>query len=73
MVNSLHLQATRKFMLLHDIAKNLSISSGKILSVREMKKIVDELFACGLPFQSPEGKPTVIVISDSELDDKFKV
>jgi DNA mismatch repair protein MutL len=58
--------------LARSVAKNLSISSGKILSIREMKKIVDELFACALPFQSPEGKPTVIVISDSELDDKFK-
>jgi len=59
--------------LARSIAKNLSIAAGKVLGVREMKKIVDELFACSLPFQSPEGKPTVIVISDSELDDKFKV
>ena len=58
--------------LARSVAKNLSIPTGKILSVREMKKIVDELFACALPFQSPEGKPTVIVISDVELEEKFK-
>ena len=59
--------------LARSVAKNLSITAGKTLSVREMKNIVDGLFACSLPFQSPEGKPTVIVISDEELNEKFKI
>ena len=71
--NNAPVKMTSRENLARSVAKNLSIPAGKILGVREMKKIVDELFACALPFQTPEGKPTVIVISDTELDEKFKV
>jgi len=36
-----------------------------------MKNIVDELFACSLPFQSPR-ENNCCCISDAELEEKFK-
>ena len=59
--------------LARSAAKNLAVPAGKTLSPRVMKNMVDELFACSMPFQSPEGKPTLVLIPDEELEEKFKL
>lgn len=61
-----------RIALVHALAKSLSIKSGKKLEEEEMKNLIDELFACEMPYTLPNGKPIVINYSLEELDKKFK-
>lgn len=54
------------------MAKNASIKIGKTLNHDEMRNLIDELFACEMPYYSPDGKPALITISADDLDKKFK-
>src|ERR1035437_3497310 len=62
----------KKEIVAKAMAKNLSIKSGEPLNNEEMSHMVDELFACKMPYASPSGKPTLITISLDELDKKLK-
>ncbi len=58
------------------LAKNLAISNaiktGQSLNSQEMKQLIDELFACDLPFVSVHNKPTAIILEMSELLKRFQ-
>ena len=71
--NSSQVKMSARENLARSVAKNIAMPSGKILSQRVMKILVEELFACSTPYQSPEGKPTLVLISDEELEEKFKM
>lgn len=49
-----------------------SIPYNKQLEPIEMQDLVDKLFACQHPNISPEGKPTVSIVSIEELEKRFK-
>ncbi len=38
----------------------------------QMNRLLDEMFACDLPYCTPDGRPTLIQISMNELEKKFK-
>ena len=54
------------------LATNTSIKIGRVLATEEMATLIDELFACKMPYYSPDGKPVLITIAGGELDKKFK-
>lgn len=58
------------------MAKNLAISNsiktGQSLNTKEMNQLIDELFACEMPFVSVHNKPTAIIIEMSELLKRFQ-
>jgi len=58
-----------------NIAKSYSckaaIKAGDKLSEREMRVLVDQLFATTMPYVCPHGRPIVIKISLDEFDKKF--
>ena len=54
------------------MARNMSIKSGKKLTQEEMNNLIDELFACKMPYSTPNGKPTISTISTDELDRRFR-
>jgi DNA mismatch repair protein MutL len=54
------------------MARKAAIRSGKALSDQEMNRLVDELFACSLPYSAPDGKPAVLTYTLDELDRRFK-
>jgi DNA mismatch repair protein MutL len=54
------------------LARQAAIKSGRSLSIVEMRVLVDELFACLLPYHAPDGKPTVSTFGMDELDRRFK-
>lgn len=58
--------------LLRSIAKNISLKRGRILNSEEMDSLIDELFACEMPYHLPNGKPIIITYSLSDLDKQFK-
>lgn len=66
------LRSAKKEIVAKAMAKNLAIKSGVPLTKEEMSHMVDELFACKMPYSSPSGKPTLITISLDELDKKLK-
>ena len=54
------------------VASSMAIKSGQKLQEREMKHLIDELFACEMPYALPNGKPTIITLSLDELGKKFQ-
>ncbi len=57
--------------LAKSIACRSAITSGQVLSVPEMRSLIDQLFACEMPFACPHGRPTMIKVSIDELDKRF--
>jgi len=55
-----------------NMARKASIRSGKSLTEEEMNRLTDQLFACSMPYSTPDGKPTVLTYSLEELDRRFK-
>lgn len=53
------------------LANRSAIKSGQKLNTEEMNNLIDQLFACEMPYISPSGLPTIITMSTEELDQKF--
>ncbi len=56
---------------LKTIACKAAIKAGQKLSKEEMARLLDELFACDVPFFCPHGRPLIYKISLLELEKKF--
>lgn len=58
-----------------NISKAMALSSaikrGKKLSVEEMKLIIDELFGCAMPYNSPSGRKCFITVELNDLHNRF--
>ncbi len=54
------------------LACKASLKANKVLSIKEMQVLLDNLFICNNPFTCPHGRPTLIVYSSNELDKMFK-
>lgn len=65
----------KKLEIKDNIAKSYSsqaaIKSGDRLSEKEMRLLIDQLFASSMPFICPRGRPTVVKISLDEFDRRF--
>ena len=70
--NLLELKSDKRENLARSMARNTAIKSGKALSQEEMQNIIDELFACKMPYSTPSGKPTITTFSSDDLDKRFK-
>jgi DNA mismatch repair protein MutL len=53
------------------MAKSAAIKRGKTLNVREMRELIDRLFACTMPYQSPSGQNCFILYSLEDLVRQF--
>jgi DNA mismatch repair protein MutL len=49
-----------------------SIKKGKHLSKEEMKKLIDDLFACETPFSSPSGRKTFMTVDIDDIRKYFE-
>ena len=54
------------------LAKKAAIKAGTVLTIDEMNRMVDELFACSEPKYSPDGKACLLTLSMAELANMFK-
>lgn len=70
--NFQELRSNKRENLARSMAKNMAIKSGKALTQEEMNNLIDELFACKMPYSTPSGKPTISTFSTDELDKRFK-
>ncbi len=48
-----------------------AVKANDYLRVPELQKLLDDLYACEMPYCCPHGRPTLIQISNAELDKKF--
>ncbi len=53
------------------LAFQAAIKRGKLLDQTEMQQLVDELFACNVPFRAPNGKKTFVTVELEELAKRF--
>lgn len=67
------LKLSRNQKLALSMAQRISIKAGKYLETSEIKNLIDELFACQMPYATPKGKTTFITYSTEELEKKFKI
>jgi DNA mismatch repair protein MutL len=70
--NLQELRSDRRENLARSMARNMAIKSGKSLTQEEMNNLIDELFACKMPYNTPAGKPTISTFSIDDLDKRFK-
>jgi DNA mismatch repair protein MutL len=48
-----------------------AVKANDVLREPELTKLVEQLFACEMPYCCPHGRPTLIQISNAELEKKF--
>ncbi|HUW06438.1 MAG TPA: DNA mismatch repair endonuclease MutL [Williamwhitmania sp.] len=66
------LLGSKSEVLASSMAKAAAIRYGQYLSVGEMQHIIDKLFGCNEPGLSPDGKPTVTILSMEELEKRLR-
>jgi DNA mismatch repair protein MutL len=54
------------------LAKRSAIKPGKKLSQLEINELIDQLFACEMPYAAPNGDATIITLTLDELSKKFE-
>lgn len=57
--------------LARSMARSASVRRGQLLSEEEMQEIIDQLFACEMPYQSPFGRKSFITYTLEDLDKQF--
>ncbi len=67
-----NLEADLKERIARLMARQSSIKSGQILSNAEMDELIGQLFACQVPNYSPDGKLIISILSNDEIDQRFK-
>jgi DNA mismatch repair protein MutL len=54
------------------MARSAATKRGQNLSVVEMQELIDQLFACEMPFKSPSGRSCFLTFDLEELEERFK-
>ncbi|MBL7825267.1 MAG: DNA mismatch repair protein MutL, partial [Saprospiraceae bacterium] len=67
--NNFQMELSTGDKLARAMARNASLSKGQVLSVPEMRELIDQLFACAMPFSCPSGKKCFV---QYDLDDVRK-
>ncbi len=70
-LNESELKLKRRENLALSMSRSASIKAGKKLGEEEMKALVDQLFACDMPYTLPNGKPTIITLNLNDLNQQF--
>ena len=69
--NNAKVESSNSDKLARALARSMSIKKGHNLSVIEMNRLIDELFACEMPNATASGQATLITLTLEELADKF--
>lgn len=71
-ISSADARLSQRELLARSMASTASIKPGKALQAEEMNHLIDQLFACEMPYVSPSGKPTINTLTLEDLDNQFK-
>ncbi len=66
------LKINKRHQLAITMAKRTAIRRGAVLSDKEMKNLIDQLFACEAPYAGPTGQLTIITFDLDELSKLFE-
>ncbi|MEI9910037.1 MAG: hypothetical protein WDO71_10385 [Bacteroidota bacterium] len=66
------LKFSKREKLVRSLAKQQSIKTGIRLTEREMRQLVNDLFACEQSNTTPEGNPTYLEFKQEQLEKMFK-
>ncbi|MEL6636609.1 MAG: DNA mismatch repair endonuclease MutL [Bacteroidota bacterium] len=69
--NNLELQLDRNENLARAMARSASIKRGQALRIPQMQELVDQLFACSVPYKGPNGRNCFITFELEELEKRF--
>ena len=69
--NLSELKNSPKENMIRSLAQSMSIGNDKTMIQGEMIHLIDELFACEMPYSLPNGKPIVINYSLEDLEKQF--
>ena len=70
--NQRYAQLERKDNLARSLAYHASQRTRPSRSSEALHRLIDQLFACEMPYYTPDGKPVFIKISQQELEKKFE-
>ena len=65
------LQLEARENLARSMARRSAIRPGRVLKPEEARALIDQLFACRMPYADPIGRPTMIKMSMEELAKRF--
>jgi DNA mismatch repair protein MutL len=68
---NIELSLDLKENLARSMARSAATKRGTSLSVREMQELIDQLFACAMPFKSPSGRNCFLSFDMEELEEMF--
>lgn len=69
--DNLELQLGARDNLARSMARNAALRRGQALTAAEMQDLMDRLFACSVPFNSPSGRKCFIQFDLEELQKQF--
>ncbi|HRO69102.1 MAG TPA: DNA mismatch repair protein MutL, partial [Chitinophagaceae bacterium] len=65
------LKFSKRERLVRSLAKQQAIKPGTQLSMREMKQLLNDLWACAQPNTTPDGNPTFLEFKQEQLEKLF--
>lgn len=70
-IENKNLEISKNDNLARSMAQSAAMKAGKSLTKEEMQILIDELFACEMPYTSPTGKKCFITFETKDLDKQF--
>ncbi len=67
-----NLETDLKERIARSMSRQSSIRYGQYLSIEEMDELIGQLFTCQVPNYSPDGKPIISILSNDEIENRFK-
>lgn len=53
------------------LARRVALPVGQALDAKEMEALIEKLFACATPNYTPDGKPTLVILSQEKIEKLF--
>lgn len=69
--NASDLKADKNNTVIKALADKMAVKYGTRLSKPEAEALIADLFSCAHPYTAPDGKPTLLTLPLTELDEKF--
>lgn len=66
------LKLSKRESLARSIAQQTSVKAGQPLNIKEIRSLIDRLFACEQPYVAPNGRLTFITFDQNEIEKRFQ-
>lgn len=70
--NNLEMDLSTRDNLARSMARNASLRRGQSLTSEAMRELIDQLFACSMPFSSPSGRKSLVQYDLEEIKKWFE-